>query len=441
MPKFTGSFAVPAVEQTIEIDNQVSQSRTWAADGYINTLRDERGNLIQYENQDTASANAESVNQYIAFDFTQKQYDSTEIEKVIDMGVSELFAKSDVTNKIDRFFSLFENLVFQIPVQGQSNSLNFLLRRLSEITDNEIIDPNQFTQISGTLGTLRDRFDALSDLLSDLTNDSSSLVYRNDTLLQQVTTLGNIILDNLTGQKITVEELLNLLNAQAGRIVSTPVVFVEAGEPYEYTVVSNTPIVNWKLDSGPSWLSLQTISDTQAKLSGTPTSNDLGETVVSVRALSPTNTIFQTYELEVVEAGGLPGGGGTTTGYQVSLRALISDPPATSANELFPEVDYTLSDENGNTINAQAGGTTPIRVKGIPYNGQITFLAKEKTRTISNKPPNPPVVVTLIPVKWVSVSPSGVVTTLQERPVGSYEFVIDEIDTDYELYVIYREGF
>ena len=265
MPKYSSSFAADIVGQTVELETQVSKSVEWRA-GTVNTLRDENGNVILYEDPNDSNTNINRLDQYVAFNFQERVFDDEEVNKVIDNQISELYSGTTVLSKIERFFSLFENLVLQIPAGGDTNSLTYLLRKISEITNNEIVDPNLFAEISGSLGDLQNRFSILGDLIGTLTADSSSLTFQNETLQQQIETLAQVILDNLTGQTITIEQLLELLNQGVGRIVSTPPVYAEVNAEYQYDVITNIDVSNWELTSGPNWLSLNEINSKQARL-------------------------------------------------------------------------------------------------------------------------------------------------------------------------------
>ena len=447
MTEFSASFETNIVEQTVQVELEDSSSVLWRA-GQVNTLRDENGNVILYEDQNDPSANLKRHDQYIGFNFQERIFDTGEIDKVIDTKISELYSDTSIQSKIERFFNLFENLVLQIPVGGNINSLTYLLQKISEITGNAIVDPNLFSQISGSYSDLQGRFSALNDLLNAISADSASLKFENENLQQQIEILAEVIINNLTGEKITIEQLIALLNQGVGKIVSTPEVYAEVNSEYHYDVIANVEISEWQLSSAPNWLVIQALLPRQARIIGTPPEGSEGEQIISIRAVGPRGTIYQTYNL-IIEIEGTNRGGGTPSGYRVLLDAAllagtVNTPQIGVSIAIPPVINYKIFDADGILINEVNGMNPELNIAGLPFGSSIEFNAEEvSVTTLGPRDPETgirsEITTVYSPAVWVRQSNSGVITKLSSSNFGAPTYTFENIDNDYHLYVLYSE--
>ncbi len=73
-------------------------------------------------------------------------YGTTTYTRVIDTQFRQLITPpppEEETVDVDRFFQLYEELFFQIPITGETNSHEYLVRRSSEYIGGEILTDNE----------------------------------------------------------------------------------------------------------------------------------------------------------------------------------------------------------------------------------------------------------------------------------------------------------
>ena len=66
--------------------------------------------------------------------FTSKGYNRSEVDFVLDRSFTQFGQQSEETEKtVEQFFVDYEDLFFQIPVEGETNSLEYLVKKSSEL--------------------------------------------------------------------------------------------------------------------------------------------------------------------------------------------------------------------------------------------------------------------------------------------------------------------
>lgn len=72
-------------------------------------------------------------NTRVSVGFEAKGYDRTDLDFVVDRTFSQFGQQEEVSEKtVEQFFVDYENLFYQIPVEGEINSHEYLIRKSSE---------------------------------------------------------------------------------------------------------------------------------------------------------------------------------------------------------------------------------------------------------------------------------------------------------------------
>lgn len=79
-------------------------------------------------------------------DLSKRVYGTATYTKVIDTQFRQLVTPAEPEEEIvtvDRFFELYEQLFFEIPVTGEINSHEYLVRRSGEYIGGEVLSDNE----------------------------------------------------------------------------------------------------------------------------------------------------------------------------------------------------------------------------------------------------------------------------------------------------------
>lgn len=82
------------------------------------------------------------------FNLNKKVYNKNQYEKVIDTSFTELVTPSSLTIQeqlnnqptVNDFFSLYNDLFYEIPPEGETNSHEFLIKKSTEYIGNTLIN-------------------------------------------------------------------------------------------------------------------------------------------------------------------------------------------------------------------------------------------------------------------------------------------------------------
>jgi hypothetical protein len=77
---------------------------------------------------------------------SRQVYSTSTYTRVVDTQFRELVAPTEPVEEpvtIDRFFELYDELFFQIPVTGEENSHEYLVKRSSEYIGGEVLTDNE----------------------------------------------------------------------------------------------------------------------------------------------------------------------------------------------------------------------------------------------------------------------------------------------------------
>ena len=98
--------------------------------------------------------------------FESKVYDRTEADFVLDRSFSQFGQREEVTEKtVEQFFIDYEDLYYQIPVEGEINSHEYLIRRSSELY-----------KINDTLTDIQPLLDEITLLRSQSVADQQTII-------------------------------------------------------------------------------------------------------------------------------------------------------------------------------------------------------------------------------------------------------------------------
>lgn len=81
-----------------------------------------------------------------AVTLVREVYGSATYRKAIDTEFRQLVVPEEPVEEevtVDRFFELYEELFFQIPITGETNSHEYLVRRSSEYVGGELLTDNE----------------------------------------------------------------------------------------------------------------------------------------------------------------------------------------------------------------------------------------------------------------------------------------------------------
>ena len=97
----------------------------------------------------------------------KKVYDVDKYNKVIDREFTEFTEPlpEDDTDTVEELFRLYEKLYFTIPIEGELNSHQYILRRSSELTDFE-----------KNTEDIQPLLDEIADLRSNLLNANTQII-------------------------------------------------------------------------------------------------------------------------------------------------------------------------------------------------------------------------------------------------------------------------
>jgi len=183
-------------------------------DGQTFPYRDEQGTLLLFEDQNVPGLNINRLDQLITVDFQTEVFDIEETKKVIDVEIRELKREKTIDEKLQEFFRLYEGLLPNVPVMGETGSLQFLIRRGSEQQTGENFDPVVFeTMTSGSFGNWIQQLLNFQSSVDGLTNTSASLVSLTNSLRRQLEAMGELVLlANVSGsQGVSLQQLIDRL--------------------------------------------------------------------------------------------------------------------------------------------------------------------------------------------------------------------------------------
>lgn len=98
--------------------------------------------------------------------FQAKGYDRTEADFVLDRSFSQFGQQEPVTEKtVEQFFVDYEDLYYQIPVEGEINSHEYLIRKSSELY-----------KIDNSFGDIQPLLDEITMLRSQSIADQQTII-------------------------------------------------------------------------------------------------------------------------------------------------------------------------------------------------------------------------------------------------------------------------
>lgn len=85
----------------------------------VPTLRDQNGNILLYQEFDNKNKNIQDYNQYISIELYREKYDLTEVLKIVDIEIKELFKeKQTIKEQINELFVIYNKVKDDLPSFG-----------------------------------------------------------------------------------------------------------------------------------------------------------------------------------------------------------------------------------------------------------------------------------------------------------------------------------
>lgn len=137
--------------------------------------------------------------------FTSKGYNRSEVDFVLDRSFTQFGQQSEETEKtVEQFFVDYEDLFFQIPVEGETNSHEYLVKKSSELS--------RLYSSGSSLEDIQPLLDEITMLRSQSVVDQQTIV----DLRTQLATIGVNGSDTATVASLRTElaEALNESNQQ-----------------------------------------------------------------------------------------------------------------------------------------------------------------------------------------------------------------------------------
>ena len=184
--------------------------------GIINTLRDEQGNILLYE-EPTTKANLERLNQFISVNTFRNDYDYDEASKSLDFQFTELKLKS-VEDRINELFSLYGRLKSVIPNVGV-RSHDSLIRVSSEVSGLEYINPEDYEAVSSELNDILNQLNEIDLKLRETNISNDSLELEIEAFNQQVRRLAEVVLNINNSEGYTADALIDMIVSKLNEIL------------------------------------------------------------------------------------------------------------------------------------------------------------------------------------------------------------------------------
>lgn len=133
----------------------------------VPTLRDQNGNILLYQDPDNKNKNVQDYNQYISVELYREKYDLTEVLKVVDIEIKELFKeKQTIEEQINELFTIYNKVKDVLPLFG-TRSLETIVNTK---TPNSFITIHDYEEIQKELTEMTTAFESLS--FDDVINKS-----------------------------------------------------------------------------------------------------------------------------------------------------------------------------------------------------------------------------------------------------------------------------
>ena len=141
-------------------------------------------------------------------DLIQTYYNKSQYEKIIDTNFSELnvpsvSASAEETISVEQFFGYYNDIFYDIPPTGESDSHEFLVRSSGEYINSDTI-AEEILALQEEISSLRKELLAseirVTELESGITIDTGSLDLGSDTEISSGTNNTSIVSSNISSQ-------------------------------------------------------------------------------------------------------------------------------------------------------------------------------------------------------------------------------------------------